>query len=291
MKKLTLLLLGLVLLLGCQTSQTSRPEETIYVTIAPLKGLVEKIVGPNYPIEVLVPAGSSPESYEPTARQIADLKRAPLILTIGWLDFEKNLLRDFKGSDRVVKLSRGIRPIVGSCSHHASQGVHRHVGGYDPHIWTSPRELQKISERTFKAIQKLHPDSSRYTIGYMKLRSQITALDQLTEQKIARSGVKSFLIYHPAFTYYARAYGIEQVAIEHEGKEPSARRLSEIIEAGRAEGVRHIFYQSQYPASTVETIASDLGAEAVAVNPLNEDIISEILRFTNLLCETENPNN
>lgn len=287
MKKLTLLLLGLVLLLGCQTTQKSRPEETIYVTIAPLKGLVEKIVGPNYPIEVLVPAGSSPESYEPTARQIADLKRAPLILTIGWLDFEKNLLRDFKGSDRVVKLSRGIRPIVGSCSHHASQGQHHHIG-YDPHIWTSPRELQKISERTFKAIQKLHPDSSCYTISYMKLRSQITALDRLAEQQIARSGVKSFLIYHPAFTYYARAYGIEQVAIEHEGKEPSARRLSEIIEAGRAEGVRHIFYQSQYPASTVETIASDLGAEAVAVNPLNEDITREILRFTNLLCGIEN---
>lgn len=287
MKKLTLLFLGLMLLMGCQTAQKSTPEETIYVTIAPLKGMVEKIVGPDYPIEVLVPAGSSPESYEPTARQIADLKRAPLILTIGWLDFEKNLLRDFEGSDRVVKLCRGIRPIVGSCSHHTSQGRHRHIG-YDPHIWTSPRELQKISERTFKAIQKLHPDSTHYMIGYLKLRARITALDQLAEQQIAQSGVKSFLIYHPAFTYYARAYGIEQVAIEHEGKEPSARRLSEIIEAGRAEGVRHIFYQSQYPASTVETIASDLGAEAVAVNPLNEDIISEILRFTNLLCGTGN---
>ncbi len=283
MKQLTTLLLGLILLVGCNTSKRNNPEETIYVTIAPLKGIVEAIVGPDYPIEVLVPAGASPENFEPTARQMADLSRSPLILAVGWIDFEKNLLRDMEAKGEVVNLNRGIRPIAGSCSHDHLQGKgHRH--GIDPHVWTSPKELQRMANTAYKAITKLHPDSLSYKRNYMTLRNKLLSLDMRTSAKIRQSGITSFLIYHPAFTYYARAYGIEQIAIEAEGKEPSARRLSEIITSAEEQAPRYIFYQSQYPVSTVEVIASDLGAEAVAIDPLKEDIISEIERFTELLC-------
>ena len=287
MKQFLTLILGLLLLTGCQTEKRSNPKETIYVTIAPLKSLVQQIVGPDYPVEVLLPAGASPESFEPTARQMADLSQSPLIFTIGLIDFEKNLLRELEQKGTVVSLGRRIKPILGSCSHN-SQGERvsrRH--GIDPHVWTSPKELQRMASQIFTSVMELHPDSLHYKRNNLILRTRLQALDNIVAEHIEKSGLRSFLIYHPAFAYYARAYGIEQIAIEHEGKEPSARRLAEVIRQAKEQGVRRVFYQSQFPASTVEVIASDLGAEPTPVNPLAEDIVAEILRFTKLLCETD----
>ena len=95
----------------------------------------------------------------------------------------------------------------------------------------------------------------------------------------------TFVIYHPALTYLARDYGLTQLAIEHEGKEPSAKRLAELIEHARNEGVKHIFYQSEFPASSVEVICQDAGATAVEINPLDEDIFANIRHIVTLITE------
>ena len=89
-----------------------------------------------------------------------------------------------------------------------------------------------------------------------------------------------FIIYHPALTYYARDYGIRQEAIEADGKEPSARRLTELIRQARRDGIRRIFYQNQFPASVVEVIARDIDADYVEIDPLREDVIANIDAIT-----------
>lgn len=91
------------------------------------------------------------------------------------------------------------------------------------------------------------------------------------------------MIYHPALTYYARAYGIEQVAIEQDGKEPSAKRLVRLIEQARRDSIRVVFYQSQFPASAVEVIAEDIGAQSVRIDPLAEDVVGNISYITDLI--------
>ena len=286
MKHLLTLILGLLLLAGCHSTKRVNPQETIYVTIPPLKSLVQQIVGPNYPVEVLLPAGASPESFELTARQMADLSQSPLIFTIGLIDFAQNLLREFEQKGSVVNLGRRIKPIVGSCSHDHPQGQLSGCHGIEPQIGTSPKELQRMASQIFTSVMELHPDSLHYKRNNLTTRTRLLTLDRIVSERIQQSGVRSFLIYHPAFSYYARAYGLEQIAVEHEGKEPSARRVGELIRRAKEEGHRRIFYQSQFPASTVEVIASDLGAEPTPIDPLAEDIVSEILRFTDLLCET-----
>ena len=312
----------------CSCAQPAQPEEeTLYVSILPLKSIVGGIVGDDFDVRVLVPAGARPETFEPTPRQSGDLNRARLIFNVGLIDFETTLLGKIEARDKVVDLSRGIDLIAGSCSHahgkvaradephaaamseeqqtagshaaatpgerqlagsHAATPApqahgHSHAHGIDPHIWTSPRALQRMAANAYEAIHALWPDSVKYTENHARLQEQLAALDARTAGKIAASGVRYFIIYHPALTYYARDYGLQQVAIEDDGKEPSARALARLIEQARRDSVRTIFYQSQFPASTVEVIARDIEAQSVAIDPLKEDVIANIDSLTDLI--------
>jgi len=312
----------------CSCAQPAQPEEeTLYVSILPLKSIVGGIVGDDFDVRVLVPAGASPETFEPTPRQFVDLNRARLIFNVGLIDFETTLLGKIEARDKVVDLSRGIDLIAGSCSHahnkvdrahelhaaatpeeqqtagshaaampgerqlagrHAATPApqahgHSHAHGIDPHVWTSPKALQRMAANAYEAIHALWPDSVKYTENHARLQEQLAALDARTAGKIAASGVRYFIIYHPALTYYARDYGLQQVAIEDDGKEPSARALARLIEQARHDGVRRIFYQSQFPASAVEVIARDIEAQSVAIDPLKEDVIANIDSLTDLI--------
>lgn len=289
-------ILGLLLagVLGSCAGQPRTEETILYVSIPPLKEIVGGIVGDDFPIEVLLPPGASPETYEPTPRQFVGLNRAELIFNVGWINFETTLLRKIDRRDKIVELSRGIEPIAGSCAHeHTHTATHpSHTGcetetggahGVDPHMWTSPRALQRMAANAYEAIRRAYPDSTKYTRNYERLQKRLAALDERTSEKLARHGAKRFIIYHPALTYYARDYGLEQIAIETEGKEPSARRLGILIRQARGQGIRKILYQSQFPASVVETVARDIDATPVAIDPLREDVIDNIDSITDLI--------
>lgn len=140
-----------------------------------------------------------------------------------------------------------------------------------------------MAAHVYEAIHKLYPDSVRYTENHRALQAEIDRLDERVGETLARSGTEYFMIYHPAMTYYARDYGIRQVAVEQEGKEPSAKRLAALIRQARADSIDRIFFQRQYPRSTVETIARDMGAEAVEIDPLREDVFRNIAEITDLI--------
>lgn len=280
---------------GC--AQQPQPSgKTLYVSIQPLRSLVGGIVGEDFDIEVLVPPGASPETFEPSARQIGELNRSALIFNVGLIDFETTLLPKIAAPEKIVNLSEGIELLEGSCSHNHS-AVHRdhtdksaqhtlehiHTHGIDPHVWTSPKALLRMAGNAYEAIRRTWPDSVRYAENYARLCDELVALDRRTEERLAASGTDYFIIYHPAYTYYARDYGLRQEAIEADGKEPSARRLAAMIREARDKGVRRIFRQRQFPASTAETIARDIDAEVVEVDPLQEDVIAGIDAFTEQL--------
>lgn len=280
MRKIATYLSAIMLLTACITNNRQN-NRILYVSIQPLQSLVDSIVGGDFEVEVLVPAGASPETFEPTPRQFVELNEAQLIFNVGLIDFETSLLGKIEQQEKVIDLSRGIDLIEGSCSH-SSHG-HNHMHGVDPHVWTSPKALQKMAANAFEAIRKAYPDSVKYETNYNRLQKELQALDARTAEKIARSGIEYFIVYHPALTYYARDYGLRQVAIEADGKEPSARQLTAIIRQAREDGVRRIFYQKQFPASTVEVIARDIDAEYVAIDPLDRDAIANIDTITDLI--------
>lgn len=230
------------------------------------------------------------KGFEPTPRQYVALNRSKLVFNVGLIDFEQNLLRDFPDREKLVNLSRGIRLLEGSCAHghtheptekaRASEG---HAHGIDPHIWTSPRALKQMAANAYDALRTSFPDSVRYTENYEKLLVRLDSLDTACAEALRQADVHTIVIYHPALTYYAADYGLEQLAVEHDGKEPSARHLARLIEEARRKKVRRVFYQAQYPASTVKVIAEDIGARSVKIDPLREDVIENIGEITRQL--------
>ena len=282
MRKIYITLLIAILCGGC-TSRRPADGEPLYVSILPLRSLVQGIVGDDFDIEVLVPPGASPETFEPTPRQFVGLNKARMVFNVGLIDFETMLLAKVEDQAKVVDLSRGIELITGTCSH-GSHG-HMHTHGIDPHVWTSPRALQKMAENAYEAIREAYPDSVKYETNYRLLQQELKALDERTAARIAASDVEYFIIYHPALTYYARDYGLRQIAIEADGKEPSAKQLTQLIRQAREDGVRRILYQSQFPASAVEVIARDIDAQYVEVDPLREDVIANIGEITGIITQ------
>lgn len=268
--------------LSACSPQPASQEKTLYVSILPIRSLVKEIVGEDFRIEVLVPPGASPETFEPTPRQFIGLNEAQLVFNVGLLEFETALLDKIEDRTKIVDLSRGIVRIEGSCAHAGRNGSD-HAHGVDPHVWTSPRALQRMAKNAYEAIHARWPDSAKYTTNHARLQEELRQLDLRTAEKIARSGIRYFIIYHPALTYYARDYGLRQEAVEADGKEPSAKRLTALIRQARKDGIGRILYQSQFPVSVVETIARDIGAECTEIDPLREDAIANIDSITDLI--------
>ena len=279
MQKIATFIICALLIVGCTTKSDS-DKKTIFVTITPMQSIIEEITAGDFDIEVIVPKGASPETFEPTPKQVTSFSDAELIFSTGIIDFEQSLVQRISGDAEVVNLSNGIELIAGSCSH----GNHQHKHGVDPHIWTSPRALRTMVTNAHKAIMAHYPDSVKYTEATGRLLERIDALDTYCATRIKAEGVEAMMIYHPAYTYYARDYGIEQIAIEHDGKEPSLRQTTALIEKAKEHGVKAILRQPQYSEDKVRAIANDAGAEIITTDPLAEDILGEIERVTEIIC-------
>ena len=279
MQKIATFIICVLLIAGC-TTKNDNNKKTIFVTITPMQSLIQEITMGDFVVEVIVPKGASPETFEPTPKQVTAFNDAEFIFSTGLIDFEQSLVRRINGDAKVVNLSKDIELIAGSCSH----GHHHHRHGVDPHVWTSPRALRTMITNAHNAIITHYPDSVKYSEATEQLLERIDALDTYCATRIAEAGVKAMMIYHPAYTYYARDYGIEQIAIEHDGKEPSLRQTTTLIEKAKEHDVKAILRQPQYSEDKVRAIATDAGAEIITTDPLSEDILNEIERVTEIIC-------
>ena len=288
---LPILFVAALFLVGCAERKVV-VENRAVVSIAPLKPLVESILGDDFEVSVLVPLGASPETFEPTPKQLREVESARFVFGTGLLEFEQALLKRVARNEQSINLSQSIKLIAGTCSHahhvHTAECKHdhaHHAHGIDPHIWCSPKSLGKMAENIHTAIAREMPDSTKYEERYTTLCLKLLELDEEVAELCRQSQHSIFLIYHPALTYLARDYGLTQVAVENEGKEPSARHLARIIEQARTDGIKHVFYQSEFPATSVEVICKDINATAVEINPLAEDIFTNIRHITTLIPE------
>ena len=279
MQKIAILLISILFLVGCST-KTDVDRKTIFVTITPMQSLIEEITMGDFDVEVIVPKGASPETFEPTPKQVTSFSDAEFIFSTGLIDFEQSLVKRIDGKAELVNLSKDIELIAGSCS----CGDHHHKHGIDPHIWTSPRALRTVVTNAHDAIIAHYPDSVKYTEATERLLERIADIDNYCATRIEAAGVEAIMIYHPAYTYFARDYGIEQIAIENDGKEPSLRQTTALIERAKEHNIKSILRQPQYSEDKVRAIATDAGAEIITTDPLSEDILGEIKRVTEIIC-------
>ena len=232
--KLRLFLLSFATCIAaCSQLPQKQMDNNLYVSILPLKYILRNIVHDDFQIKVLVPAGASPETFEPTPKQFVELNRARFIFNVGLIDFENALLDKINEPEKVVDLHVGIDLIEGACSHGSHQAGDHHAHGVDPHVWTSPKALKIMARNAFEAIHQAFPDSTKYADAYKRLQQQLEDLDNRTHDKIKRSGVEAFIVYHPALTYYARDFGIRQMTIETDRTDASARQHADSIRPAR----------------------------------------------------------
>lgn len=256
--------------------------QPIFISIIPLKYITEQIVTPGTSIEVLAPETTSPESYEPTVRQIQGLADARAYITTGLIDFEQSLLEkipEVAPKTPVLDLSQRIEGISASFS------AHTHAHDIDPHIWLSPRRFALMGKEIAHFLGELEPDSAE---AYRKraeiFAARIDTLDHRFRQIAQGAAHKRFAIGHTSLTYFADDYGLQQIAVETDGKEPSALMLRQLIDSLRKEGIRAVFFQPQTSDAATRAIVRELpDGRAVAFDPLAPDWLSNMSRLADSL--------
>lgn len=287
----TRLFAPLVFILLISLSSTSchrqnKNADTISVSIEPLRFITEQIVGNDFQIQVLVPPGSSPETYEPTSAQMLQTARSKVFIDIGLLDFEANLeqaIRKNMPQVALIKSSDRVPLLAGHCGHAHLDDEQAH--GIDPHIWLSPSRLKIIAENIYNGLSTIYPDSIQYKTNFDALCRKIDSLDN-TLNRLLTSQEKGFLIYHPALTYLSADYGQNQISVEVEGKEPSAAYLSRLIDTAKTLKITKILYQKQFDKSTIEAIAAELHLTLVVIDPLEENVLENIEFLARLIADS-----
>ena len=253
-------------LFSCSSAKNDNANK-ITVSIEPLRYLTEQIVGDRFEVVTMVPKGSSPETYEPTARQMADLSESILYIKVGELGFERTWM------PRLTSNAPHITVV------NSSEGITSHIGD-DPHSWMSARNAIIMAHNIYEAVKRIDvKDSVFFRQRLDSLCNVIHATDKYIRQTTAQAQCKSFIIYHPALTYFASDYGLEQLALEEHGREPSAAELEQIISTARAKGVKTMFIQREFANRNVDIITNTIGARKVEINPLGYDWNKEMRRI------------
>jgi len=258
---------------------------SLFVSVLPQKMMLERVGGKHVQVNVMVGKGFNPAVYQPTPRQIGALANAELYLRTG-VPFEESWLPRFQSANprmQVLDLREGIElmPAVGHVP-----GKSRHGGTLDPHIWTDPLLLDHQALLVRDWLQQRLPEhSDDFAVNYQRLSRQLDELDREISQLLAAVEQRQFLVFHPAWGYFARRYGWQQVAAEHDGKEPGARELSLLIEQARQQGIRRVIVQPQNNSKMARTLADAIDGTLVVADPLAEDYFSSLRDFASLLGE------
>ncbi|MBI9033902.1 MAG: zinc ABC transporter substrate-binding protein [Bacteroidales bacterium] len=283
MTKYIKLLFFISMITGFVSCENANQENKLMITVSvlPQKYFVEQIAGDLLEVNVMIPPGASPATYEPTPKQIQDLTKSALYLRIGYIEFEKGWMDRFEAVNTnmtVVNTAADVDLIAADRHVH---GDHVHLAGIDPHVWTSPKTVLTLIESTYTELQKLLPENQEVIKkNYLVLKKNIEQLDQQIELQFKELNGKSFFIYHPALGYLARDYGFKQIAIEFEGKEPSPAHMKKLVDQAKAENIRVIFIQSQFNSENARAIANEIGASIISLDPLSEDWYNNTLKMT-----------
>jgi len=259
-----------IIIISCGGNNGEYNNKIITVSIAPFKYFVEEIAGNDFIVNIMVPAGADPHTYEPFPEQINKLRKSTGYISNGYLGFEMNWLDRFYETNPTMKklsLGDGINPLTSE--HHAEGG---HLEGADPHYWVSPACAMVIAASVEKFLIELNPlQKQKYETNYQNLFSKIQDLDKKAKELFSDGSSKSFMIYHPNLAYLARDYGLEEIPVEFEGKEPTPYRMRELIDWARKDNLKTIFVQLEYDTKNAKAIAGEIGAKIILIDPLSEN--------------------
>ncbi len=299
------LLFSAVFAQGAETSGKVK----VFASILPQKYFVERVGGDRVKVDVLVGPGQSPHMYEPTPRRLAELSGARVLFTIG-LPFEDVLIPKIKSAFKglsVVDTRKGIKlrrmesedenHVAEEAQGHSSESEghsgergraagdrhdakdeHGHeAGAPDPHFWLDPERVKIQAQTICDSLITIDPTGAPiYRRNLKSFQEDLDWVDALIAKALAPIRGEQIFVFHPAYGYFADRYGLEQVAVETGGKEPSAKRLARLIDKAKRAGVKVIFVQPQFDTKYASSIAKEIGGAVVSLDPLAPHYIKNL---------------
>lgn len=256
----------------------------VVTSIEPLTFFVKEVGGDAVRVSSMVPPGANPHSYEPTPGQMVVLGDAALFVIAGsGVEFELHWMQRFRelyprlaicNASSGVELERIER----------SRGGHVHTSRIDPHFWLSPSNALVIASNVRDALVAADPGRAEgYQQRYSDLFLRLAGLRDTIRKELTGCEGEAFLVFHPAWGYYAKEFGLRQIAAEAEGKELTPRSLMQVVEAARSEGIRVVFVSPQFSKVQAESIAREVGGVTRSVDPLSADYIENLRVVTEVL--------
>lgn len=257
---------------------------SVFVSVMPQRTIVERIAGDQARVAAMVERGANPHLFEPRPRQIAALSSADLYVRIGasFEDAWMSRIREVNPGLRILDAREGMA-LRALEQGHAHEHDHAHEA-LDNHVWTSPLLLKIMAENIRVALAQLAPEHAEvFAANTRALLAELDALDAEIRAQLADVTERRFLVFHPAWGYYADTYGLTQLAIEREGKEPGARALATVIEQAQREGIRVVIAQPQMSQRTAEEVARAIDGRVASIDPLAPDSAAMLRTLTRLI--------
>ena len=258
-----------------QTDAAGDRTLSVVVSIPPQAYFVERVGGERVTVEVLVGPGDDPHTFEPTPRRMAAVTGADIYFRIG-VPFEETLAAKLAASApglRIVDTRAGIK-LRAMTSGHDHAG---HADSMDPHTWLDPLLAARQAATIAAELARIDPAGADvYSSNLADFTADLHEVDRQLEEALRPVRGGAILVFHPAFGYFAERYGLRQVAVEMEGKEPSPRQLADLVALARESGTRVVFVQPQFSTKSAEAIAREIGGTVVPLDPLARDYLANL---------------
>lgn len=259
------------------TSCEIAPSADVCVSIPPQAYLVKRIAGEDTPVTIMIPPGSAPPTYAPTASQVRDLHDSKLYIKNGHPDF------NFETMHIDPYLSEHPEVMI------VNMAKDQNIMPGDAHIWLSPVIMKDAAERIYKQLCQLYPKrKAELKINLDILLRDIGKLDKELQTMLAPYQGAQFLTLHPSWGYFSRDYGLEQVSIRHENKAPSTKEITQLIEHAKEKNIHIIFIQKEFSFEQLDVITREIDAKVVALDPLNEAWLENIRKTGKTLARVFN---
>ncbi|WP_353661602.1 zinc ABC transporter substrate-binding protein [Hydrogenimonas sp. SS33] len=265
----------------------------VVVSILPQKYFVEKIAGDLADVTVMVPPGASPATYEPKPSQMKALYKARLYFAIG-VPFERAWLPRFLAQNprlKMVDVTKGIEKMAMAGHHHegdresGSANGEAAVAHPDPHVWLAPPLVRTVARNIAEALIAVDGEHKTvYEKNLARFLREIDALDARLRKLLEPCRGKALMVFHPSWGYFAKTYGLRQIPIEIEGKEPKSRELAHLIREAKEEGVKALFVQPEFSRRAARAIAAAIGAKLLVADPLAADWSENLLHVARTIC-------
>jgi zinc transport system substrate-binding protein len=264
------------------TSDIQTEKINIVVSILPLAEFAEKIGGERVQVSVMVPPGATPHTYEPTPSQLVDVAKAKMYVKVGSpIDFEItwfDKIHSMNTSMVICDASQGLELVqdIDDSNHET----------YDPHVWLSVKNAKIMVKNIYTCLCAIDSTNTAYYAKNLeKYLSELGSLDSETAQLVSAKSNRQFIVFHPAWTYFARDYNLIQIPIEVQGKQPTAKSIQHLIEYARKNNIKIIFTSPQFSTESVKVIAREIGGRVIFIDPLEKNFVSNMRTVAQALSE------